>query len=163
MEPYFIVEFQYVNISFFCLWQGGSDSDNDPDSFVVVAGDLLFTSNLDGIQRYCDDNGLLFMDDIFTFDVEIFRSWANGSTKTVDDTMIIDFWNIIDDFAYSCGVIYFGSSSDVSGIYKKLDGKYNKWEERGYFRKDWTDWGIAAVKRIILEGISILDSVFMTH
>lgn len=157
---YYIVELEYRTVRNYFLWYY---TDTDSTFFTQNETIISFVSVNDLVSFCAEKEILLSNEPITSYNLDVILPWLTDSKEILDSDILLNIWNILEDFIHAQKKTFFGDNNTNLKLYEKLVSANNlpalKRSEKKYIHA-WSKEEIQNLKKIFLEGISILDEYF---
>lgn len=153
MRDHYVVGFDINDDRYYTIWYTGTT-----DGFITENERLLYFKELGDLKEYARSHELPLGDGITNFNGDRIMSDIDPE---INCSPVLDLWNIISDMAGSLHIKFSGDDKAYNTEYAKLiSGCGLPALEHGHFEPEWTKGERDNIKRIIGEGIYILNSAF---
>ena len=164
MDSLFLIKYSLDNMTGFCIW---FTDENEKDGLLCDGKNkiLCFADKNTALQYLAENNLRLHNDEISQYDFDKLAQWINSDDINVDCVEILNFWNMLTDFAYTVGVKFKGDRQNriTRLIYEKLFFGNNipASKPKGFTEDYIPDWDlkqINKIKSVMKNGLDIASS-----
>lgn len=151
MKEYLKVIFETEEKDYFTIWQ------TDINSGFFKDGDHVACFRDEGVfDAYAAAKGIRLKETL-TFDLALLMSFAGGLTDEFDPALLLNFWNVSSDLAFTLGVSFLGDDDNesLSEIYDTLFFLTGTEEKEGEMPALSGD-DIADLRSVIADGCKLI-------
>ncbi|MHC5218369.1 hypothetical protein ACYSNR_17165 [Enterococcus sp. LJL128] len=153
MEQLYVVEFQFADRSFFCLWYT-----DDTDGLIIEEGKLIKFDSIIELKAYVKEKKLSLGTGVTTYNIEHLEKQLENGLMHVDCEEVLLFWNISLDISNSLAFPFLGTDN-FHHIYEKLFYGNNLPAINTSGEKyvpTWSGEEMHDIKNVVSDGVSIL-------
>lgn len=152
MKEYLKVIFETEEKDYFTVWQ------TDLNSGFYKEGDHIACFRDEGVfDAYAAAKGIRIKETL-VFDLASLMSFAGGLTDEFDPSVLLNFWNIASDLAFTLGVSFLGDDDNesLSEIYDTLFFLTGTDEDERDEMPALSDDDIADLRSVVADGCKII-------
>jgi len=152
MKEYYIIKIQFNRKSYYCIWYT-----NDIDGIVMEGNHIIYSDSLLELKKYCEKKGIILGIGISEYNIDDLLEWLYSSKEMIDYKIILNFWNLMSDFANTVNEYFYGDDGETTSIYNKIfagNNLLNKSEKK--YVPILSDEETMQISKVLLSGVDIL-------
>lgn len=154
MKEYLKVIFETEEKDYFCIWQTDLNS-----GFVKDSDHVACFRDEEVFDAYCSAKGLKIKETL-VFSLVDLMSFASGMSSDYNPSLLLNFWNICSDLAFTLGVAFLGDDDNdaLSEIYDTLFFMSSSEPDENKTKETLTKDDISDLREVISDGCKLIVS-----